>query len=395
MTENISIPTTDNQWRELLGIRAERLISSSMWSDKSITSGREIGIYPKGDCQFAVVNSLEMNSRIKINFCVFWEPVGSNCKSSSDKQRIAHFVSELPSEGFLHELKSTDQLAIWVYKKTFAIQFAKCWVAGDTTPDNPLIKDLEEGVIDQWESDYIWEEVGYYEQIWKLLRQRDRKIIKRLKQDFKCPFKSKRELLQEILREDFDNKYSPLLKQRCIWKNSDAREVATLSRKLIRGEYFTKKEVKILEKLQQQSGNTTRELVTLIRKLIQGEDFTPEELEILKDLQQQLGEDSIWLDQLVQQGCVFVREKLERLDALQQQSGGASTWLERLAQVCVSLGKKDPFIRSWLKIINAHEDALARMVQEATCDPELREQGYGRSLACIDGKIYDNLRKLP
>jgi hypothetical protein len=172
MAKNISIPTTDDQWRELLGIKAGRLISSSMWSERSITSGRELGIYLEGDCQFAVVNSLEMNSRIKINFCVFWEPVGSNCKSSFDKQRIAHFISELPSEGFLCELKSTDQLAMWVYKKRFAIQLAKCWLAGQTAPDNPLTKDLEEGLIDQWQSDYIWLQTSYYEQLWKLLQQR-------------------------------------------------------------------------------------------------------------------------------------------------------------------------------------------------------------------------------
>jgi polyhydroxyalkanoate synthesis regulator phasin len=324
MAKNISIPTTDDQWRELLGIKAGRLISSSMWSERSITSGRELGIYLEGDCQFAVVNSLEMNSRIKINFCVFWEPVGSNCKSSFDKQRIAHFISELPSEGFLCELKSTDQLAMWVYKKRFAIQLAKCWVAGQTAPDNPLTKDLEEGLIDQWESDYIWLQTSYYEQLWKLIQQRGRKIIKYLKKKGNYPFNLEREFMEELLKESFDNEYSLLLQDRYIQKNSDIKKLGTLARK-----------------------------------------------------------------------GILTTAELERVTALRRQLGGETVLLDQLVEVCCCLGKKDPWIRSHLKIMKAYDDAQGAMLQASACDPKLREHGHGQSFACIDGKIYPNLRKLP
>lgn len=325
MNTNTSIPTTEEQWRQTLGIGdKKRLISSSMWATRTTLPDKVIEIHLHDPCKFAIAKSLEMGSRTKIDFCVFWEPIGSNSKSDSDKKRIAYFISELPSGSFLHELKDIDQLKIWVYKKTFAIQLAQCWLAGHTTPDNPLIKDLEEGLIDQWESDHIWLQVSYYEQIWKLVQQRGRKIIKSLEQSFKFQSKSERELLQELLREAFDNEYSLLLTDRHIEKNSNIKELGTLARK-----------------------------------------------------------------------DTLTTAEHERLTALRRQLGGQTVLLDQLVQVCRCLGKKDPWIRSWLKIMKAYDDAEGAMLQASACDPKLREHGHGRSFACIDGRIYPNLRKLP
>jgi len=319
------IPTSETDWRQLLGIDANNiLVSSSMWATESIASGKDIAIYPEGDCRFALINSLEMNSKIKINFCVFWEPIGSNSQSSSDKERIAYFISKLPSEYFLHEIEHTDQLAYWVYKKRFAIRLAKCWVSGHTAPDNPLIKDLEQGLIDQWQSDYIWLQTSHYEQLWKLLQQRGRKIIKSLKKKWNYPFNLEREFMQELLKESFDNEYSPLLQDRYIQKNSDIKKLGTLARK-----------------------------------------------------------------------GILTTAELERVTALRRQLGGETVLLDQLVEVCCCLGKKDPWIRSHLKIMKAYDDAEGAMLQASACDPKLREHGHGQSFACIDGKIYPNLRKLP
>lgn len=329
MNTTMPIQITNEQWHELLEINSnQRLISSSMWADSTIGSINQFSFHLSDYCNFAIFNALEMSSKIKINFCVFWESVGSNSETDSDKKRIAHFISELPSESLLHELKTIDQLAMWVDKKNFAIRLAKCWDAGHSTPDNPLIIDMEKGLINQWKSDHIWLQASYYEQISKLLQQRGRKIIKFLKKEWDCPFKSERELLQELLQEAFDNEYSLLIKKRHIHKSSDVRKLATLCRK----------------------------------KMREGE---------------------------------LAAEVEQTLTDLCKQLGGELVWHHRLAQICHYLAKEDTWIGLWLKIIKAHQDVEAAMLQASACDPKLREHGHGRSFACIDGKIYSNLRKLP
>ena len=87
--------------------------------------------------------------------------------------------------------------------------------------------------------------------------------------------------------------------------------------------------------------------------------------------------------------------KHERVRALRRQLGGGTVLLDQLVEVCRCLGKKDPWIRSHLKIMKAYDNAEGAMLQASACDPKLREHGHGRSFACIDGEIYPNLRKLP
>jgi hypothetical protein len=58
---------------------------------------------------------------------VHWNPVGDNSQNASEKERIANFISNLPSEDFWHgELKTLDQMEEWLGWKDRAIDIARC-----------------------------------------------------------------------------------------------------------------------------------------------------------------------------------------------------------------------------------------------------------------------------
>jgi hypothetical protein len=337
-------PTDKHFWIQKLKIVSNaRLVCSSMWSDRSIVKDEEIGLHCRGDCALAVTNILKLGSRIKIAFCVYWLPIGTSAKSASVKSQIAHFISELPSEKFLHELKDIQQLIAWIDQKNLAIRYAKCWEAGIINPNNsivkvleegrikitdvnnPITKDLEDESINEWEYRDILLNVALYEHLWSLLLQKGDTIIALLKERWECSFNTNRELFQELLKSDFDVQYALILKTRHDIKAGDVEDLGSLRHKQIR-----------------------------------------EGLSV---------------------------EEQKRFINLARTLGGHRIWYERLQQVYEFLAEDDEYTRLWLEVKNAYSYASCGMLQDFVLDSSLRQYGYGRSQTWVYGKQYVNEKK--
>ncbi len=221
--------------------------------------------YITPECLVELDIALKTKERIKLDFCVYWKSIGNDSEVSSEKERIYHYISKLPSEDFLQDIRTLEQLREWVNLKNFSLQLTKCWQVFGSSED-PLYRDFERGWIDWWLHDHIWLEVALYENLWQLIchKGEDIKAIfnqMRFHQSLSSPdeqtaalrkskiscsklpkklrryllqeqysFSSTCELLQEIVKQMIDEQFSNYLKPHYIENAKDFKKIATLTR---------------------------------------------------------------------------------------------------------------------------------------------------------------------
>jgi len=247
-----------------------RLLKGAMWVQRSLIKADSPIVppchYATPECYVVIDVSLEMKERIRLDFCVYWEPIGDDSEGASDKERIIRYISELPSEDFLQDINTLDQLRQWVSTKNSAIRLAKCWNAYGT-PEDPIAADLNNDWIDWWEHDYTWYLVGLYENLWQLINhkgsdikavflERDKmkkslrdcvsqggenqdsqRLISKLPKELRMLsqgdylFDSSRDLLQEIARRNLEVEFVNCLKPHHIDNAKEIKEMANLTRK--------------------------------------------------------------------------------------------------------------------------------------------------------------------
>lgn len=210
----------------------------SMWSQQWFSS--QDGSQDKsvtgtiGGCIFALTNIQQIGTRFRFNYLLAWEPVGDNSESASDKALITDFISSLPSTDLLDELKSLQQLFHWINTKAFALRIAKCWDSGQGQPDDPLARELEEGLIDQWTHDFIWLQTLWEQNLWTLIHLKGKDIRTVLQKEFEYPFNSDREMFQEILKDRHDSYFLKSARPRYVEKAGDIKRMGDLKSKQLR-----------------------------------------------------------------------------------------------------------------------------------------------------------------
>lgn len=148
--------------------------------------------------------------------------------------QIAYFISELPSAHLLDEIRSLDQLSHWMHTKALALRIAKCWYWGHQQLVNPLVGELEEGLIDRWAYDFIWWESIWRENLRMLIYQRGREIRTLLRDQGEYPFHSELELFQEILRAESDGEFLKCTKPCYVERAGDIKKLVDLKSKELR-----------------------------------------------------------------------------------------------------------------------------------------------------------------
>ena len=176
-----------------------------------------------------------------------YQTVGSNKPTDSEKQKAAHFISNLPSND-LTEGKSSLNLDIrWMNLKDDAIRIAKCFLWGR---DRDFLADeLQKGIIDKYKYDYIWLLSDRYEILWKLLYDHQDAFEYFLPQYPNYYFTSLREVFEEIVRSSCDGQLNLSLKKRYVYKPHEIKIIFVLKQKIATGNKLTKKENKKLERL--------------------------------------------------------------------------------------------------------------------------------------------------
>ena len=165
----------------------------------------------KGDIMYGVYGYAKLVDCRVINkvLCPWkWEfsktEIGELTPTSSDKLKIANFIANLPSSDYLENRLTFDQVGEALGLRDRAVRVARCFVAGHDAPDNPMFREVEDGIISQIEADQIWLHSDLFENLWKLLTAKERKIKTVLERNYGFPFDNVRELLEEIIRHDFD-----------------------------------------------------------------------------------------------------------------------------------------------------------------------------------------------
>ncbi len=132
-----------------------------------------------------------------------WKMIGSNHPNASDREKIAYYISATP-ELSKKLLITNDVLREWIDNKDFIVRVAKCFLAGKDNPENPLFKDLEEGLIDEYIHDCVWLRTELLDNCWKMLNvkwNKIEKILKYLWNDF--PFKNPLDLMKQIIDDEY------------------------------------------------------------------------------------------------------------------------------------------------------------------------------------------------
>lgn len=167
-----------------------------------------------------------------VNFAPFWEDAGSDGETAADEERIASAISNMPHADLFISFTSFDQVREWIGKKDYCVKIARCFLAAEGQPDDPLLAELAAGRIDQFSYDYAWAATNLYRSIWHILKEREEAIKYLLKKGVgNYPFASNRELLIEIIREDLEGEFIGCLKRRYTYKASHIAEIAKLKLK--------------------------------------------------------------------------------------------------------------------------------------------------------------------
>jgi hypothetical protein len=173
--------------------------------------------------------------------------VGSCESTPTDREQIAYFMSaELPCSDYLTYAEDVDQMIEWVKAKDYWVRLAICF---EEEVDNPLLGQLEEGLISQVGHDLIHLDAKYWDSLWKLIQHRWEPIQEAWSEVLGQTFNQSRELLQEILIENADNNYLKCFKPHYQRNVREIKEMTTLRRKSLRGEILSKAQTTRLENL--------------------------------------------------------------------------------------------------------------------------------------------------
>lgn len=226
-----------------IGKIGDHIVDFAVWVDwaraRHLLVDREGSLVPAlrkecGNCHVVMgVNQEQiLSDRIKCEGRITWTPVGDNSPSATEKLRIARFISNLPNHAFVGDFTDLCQVYAWMEWKNGCIWKAKCFLAGHKHPDNPLLRELEEGIIDQYYHDSVWLTVNLYDNLWQLIHIQSR-LIKTafISQGWGYPFKSPRELLEEIISSTIDGEFFNTLKPLYIAHAGEFKEIAKLGRK--------------------------------------------------------------------------------------------------------------------------------------------------------------------
>ncbi len=267
-----------------IGKTSDKYVEFSVWGDIP-----QSPFFNWGNCQvlFRFVDLARvLRGKYKITGYIIWEPLGSDAPEASDKLRLIRFLTKLPDEAFLQEMKTLDQLFQWVGFKNECIDIARCWLAGHGFPDNPLARYLMEGdVCGKHYHDRTWLTADMYDNLWKLLNQRQKKLKSAfVKQDWGYPFESPRAFLEEIMGCGVDSEFCVYLKHQHSSNTRENRKLATLGRKNIKNT-ASSKEIKELDALVSKHGQSNiwlHRLVTISEILAEHDSFIKTRLAVHK-----------------------------------------------------------------------------------------------------------------
>ena len=185
-------------------------------------------------CLFEYTLIQEPGTLAQLSYQVHWNPVGSISPDASDRERIASFISDLPNQDFWQgDLKTRDLMREWMLWKDRAIDIAKCFLVGRNNSDNSLLSERKAGLLDEEMYKYIWCEADLYENLWQLIQLNEQQIKAALEKvkEWSYPFASSCELVEEIIRTDFEGEFANCLKERYAYNPRKIRRIATLKRK--------------------------------------------------------------------------------------------------------------------------------------------------------------------
>ena len=241
-----------------IGDSTDRIIKFGIWVEQGIAvfaltqNGKLESPTRKrcGDCHLLIGLSQHLGNRCKLEGFVVWTPVGDDSPEASDRVRIANFISELPNKSLIAEFTHLDQLYHWMSWKNNCISIAKCFLAGHKTPENPLLRALEEAEIDQYYHDQCWLTTDLYENLWKLLSLKEKRIKAAFKKqgwDFSCP----RIVLEQILASEINGEFSVILKPHHEENAKELKKIAKLQHRAHKGFGLGTEENKELRRLTQ------------------------------------------------------------------------------------------------------------------------------------------------
>ena len=144
------------------------------------------------------------NDFLGLSFNGFWQEVGSVSSTASDKEIIGNTICNNPNELRLKKKPITlDIIHDWILWKDSGIRIAKCFLADKGQISDPLFKEKENNIIDEFLYDYIWLETSLYETYWRLINIKGNIILKRLNSTFKSNVELMQEMIKESLNEEF------------------------------------------------------------------------------------------------------------------------------------------------------------------------------------------------
>jgi hypothetical protein len=195
-------------------------------------------------------------------FRMEYTTVGSNSNTATDREKIAYYISSTPDVYQLDKYKipiTEDILYQLADCRNYAVRIAKCFFFDKV--NKPLERDLEEGLIDEFERDLSLLNGEFYENIWKIISNKWKKIKPLMAKTFDdFSFNSELQLMERIidehLTEPFINfttagykEYSPH-RHKTMWK------LRLKSTK----EELTDKEQKKLKQITKERANTKGEI---------------------------------------------------------------------------------------------------------------------------------------
>ncbi len=165
-------------------------------------------------------------------------------------EQIYDSFFDMPNRDFLDLSVYNSFSLVWrlVDMRDYAIRLGKCFFEEQTKYD-PLLKDLENGLINEYDYDCIWLESesikvffyllgNYYQEIKEIL----------LKNCDEYPFESMIDLFCKTIKERFNQLFSLYLKEKHVVNQNKLRQIALASMKDYQGK-LTEEELKELERL--------------------------------------------------------------------------------------------------------------------------------------------------
>jgi hypothetical protein len=65
--------------------------------------------------------------------------------------------------------------------------------------------------------------------------------------------------------------------------------------------------------------------------------------------------------------------------------------LAKVLKCCSKLAKRDSWLKNWLEIKEVYRDSVAAKIQEVTCNPSLRAEGFGQSWIIREGQAIPKM----